>query len=231
MLWKNEAREFFGQTEARFLARRHGKVTLSVSRPKGQDLYPGSVAFVSNPWIWNADGTQGISATVGIVVGGMHYTKSSNVDAEALLFEGQWRPPAVYAPLLWISRVASPVSLTHATVSDLAMSSGSLSGWGRPPGNAPRCEPGTRSPSRVAALERLETNTKGHAETIHAPRVDGWGVAFQTEPWQRQRHSVSRLTHALDSPEVDDHAHRRMPSSTHLPPILRPRHGSTDPGE
>lgn len=130
--WKLEAREFLGDETARFLARRHGKITLTVSRPKGQDLYPGTVVLLSNPWIWNEDGTQGISGTVGIVVEATHNLMESTCDATVLLFQGQWRPPAHYAPMLWIEEVVSSTELTIATSTDFSMGGGSIVGWTQP---------------------------------------------------------------------------------------------------
>ena len=131
-LWKDEARVLFGQQEAAFRARRHGKVTVSVSRPKGQDLYPGTLVILSNPWVWSDDGTQGVSSVVGRVISVSHHTRSGHCDAEILVFEGQWQFPPLYAPTLWIEAVASSTSLTIATSSDFAMGGGSTAGWTQP---------------------------------------------------------------------------------------------------
>lgn len=130
--WKNEARQLFGFDEARFLARRHGLVTVSVSRPKGQDIYPGTLVTLSNPWVRGADGTPGVSGVVGRVIRAVHHTDSAQVDADILVFEGQWRPPAHFAPALWIEAVTSTASATIATSSDFPMGGGSESGWTQP---------------------------------------------------------------------------------------------------
>ena len=129
--WKSEAETLFGQHEARFLARRHGQITLPVSRPKGQDLYPGTIVTVSNPWVWNEDGTQGVSGVVGIVVRAVHHTHSAHCDADILVFEGQWQPPPLYAPMSWVEGVVDSTTLTRATSSDF-MGRGSDEGWTRP---------------------------------------------------------------------------------------------------
>jgi hypothetical protein len=117
---------------ARFFARRHHTITVKVSRPKGQDIYPGAVVTLSNPWVWNADGTQGVSGVVGIVGRCVHRTSSASCDVEILVFEGQDTPPAHFAPALWIESVNSSTELEIATSSDFTMGGGSLGGWTRP---------------------------------------------------------------------------------------------------
>jgi hypothetical protein len=117
--WQNEARTLFGFDEARFLARRHGMVTVSVSRPKGQDIYPGTLVTLSNPWVYGADGTQGVSGVVGRVIRAVHHTDSAQCDADILVFEGQDRPPPVWldAARLVIGRRWQPDRRTDAHAS------------------------------------------------------------------------------------------------------------------
>ncbi len=130
--WKEEARTFFGHTEARFFARRHGIVTVPVSRPKGQDIYPGTLVTISNPWIRGADGSQGVSGVVGRVLHATHHTDSGHCEADILVFEGQYRPPPLFAPMLWIEEVVSSTQLTIATSTDFGPNIGSTSGWVQP---------------------------------------------------------------------------------------------------
>ncbi len=129
--WKEEARVMFGQAEARFRARRHGMVTVPVSRPKGQDLYPGTVVTLSNPWVYNADGSQGVSGVVGRVARAVHHTKSGHCSVDILVFEGQYEPPPLYAPMSWVEAVVNSTTLTRATSSDF-MGRGSDDGWTQP---------------------------------------------------------------------------------------------------
>lgn len=129
--WKDEARVLFGQHEARFYARRHGMVTVPVSRPKGQDIYPGTVVTLSNPWVYNADGSQGVSGVVGRVMRAVHHTESGHCVVDILVFEGQYQPPPLYAPMSWIEAVPNSTTLTRATSSDF-MGRGSDDGWTQP---------------------------------------------------------------------------------------------------
>lgn len=131
--WKNDARVMFGQHAAAFAARRHGMVTVQVSRPKGQDLYPGTLVTLSNPWVYGADGTRGVSGVVGRVIRATHHTRSAHVTASIIVFEGQHRPPPMFAPMLRIQSVASSTSLTIATASDFGEHIGTTSGWVQPP--------------------------------------------------------------------------------------------------
>ena len=134
--WKAEVLNLFGHDEARFLARRHGKVTVSISRPKGQDVYPGTLITLSNPWVRGADGTESVSNVVGRVIRTVHHTDSGQCDADVLVFEGQDRPPPLFAPMLWIEAVPNSTTLTIATSSDFGPNVGT-----RTVGHSPRGPP------------------------------------------------------------------------------------------
>lgn len=130
--WKNEALSLFAFDEARFFARRHGMVTIPVSRPKGQDIYPGTLVTLSNPWPYGADGTRGLSSVVGRVIRAVHHRDSGHCDASILVFEGQYRPPPLYAPMHWIQGVPDSTTLTLATSSDFGPNLGTRVGWTQP---------------------------------------------------------------------------------------------------
>ncbi len=130
--WKNEARVFFGDEEASFLARRHGKLTLKVSRPKGQDIYPGTLVTVSNPWPLANDGARGLTNVVGRVIRASHELRSGACTADILIFEGQDRSPPLYAPYLWIESATNSTTLVRHTSTELDYSGESDQGWIEP---------------------------------------------------------------------------------------------------
>lgn len=131
-LWKNEAEQLFGRTLAEFFARRHGLIRVRVSRPKGQDLYPGTVVLLSNPWVRASDGSQGVSSVVGRVMRVAHHLKDGGCEAEIVVFEGQWQQPAHFAPALWISRVNNSTTLTISTSPNQPSSEAQKQGWEKP---------------------------------------------------------------------------------------------------
>ena len=173
--WKQEARLLFGQTEARFLGRRHGLVTLPVSRPKGQDLMPGTIVTVSNPWIFAADGTQGVSGVVGQVVRVVHHTASGKCDADILVFEGQLQPPPHYAPAVRIWRVVSSTNLSIATQSNVPSSQNQKSGWERPDWAT-----GGGGNARGALIRQLPTGAWSLVGTAEVSHISGNTVVLAT---------------------------------------------------
>lgn len=130
--WKNEARLLFGGDVARWRARRHGKVTVPISRPKGQDVYPGALVTISNPWPMASDGSRGLVNVVGRVVAARHGLKDDSVEADILVFEGQAGPPPLYAPYLWIERRVTSTRLTIHTSPNLPADGQSIVGWTEP---------------------------------------------------------------------------------------------------
>ncbi len=172
--WKNDARVLFGDDEARFLARRHGMVTVPISRPKGQDVYPGTLITLSNPWVVGADGVQGVSGVVGRVIRATHHLDSSHCVADVLVFEGQDRPPPHFAPMLLIEAVNSSTELVIATSSDFA-SIGTTEGWTQPAWNT------LGSGNAVVSLWRmLPDTTWTEVGTAEFGSTDGTTVTLAT---------------------------------------------------
>lgn len=131
--WKNEVRDLFGHQEARFRTSGHYVVTLKVNPVLGEQLHPGTVVTVSNPWVFSPTGEQGISGAVGRVTD-MRWNSNGRqgYTVDVLIMGGDGRPTPHFAPALWIESVNSSTELEIATSSDFTMGGGSLRGWTRP---------------------------------------------------------------------------------------------------
>jgi hypothetical protein len=197
--WPDEARILLGQDDARFRARRHRMVTLPISRPKGQDIYNGTIVTLSNPWVYNDDGTQGISGVVGRVVRATHHTRSGHCVADILVFEGQWQSPPHYSPTLWIQEVVSSTQLTIATSSDFTMGGGSIVGWTQPEWSA------GAGGNLVASLWRqLPDGTWTEVDTAEVSSVNSTTVTLATAlsamPPDNARTMILTLAPMADQP-------------------------------
>ena len=170
--WKEEARVHLGEHEAEFLARRHGLVTITVSRPKGQHLRPGTLITLSNPWIYGASGEQGVSGVVGRVLRVIHMTQSCACKAEVMVFADQWRAPALYAPALWVESVTSG-SATISTDADLYPEQ--TDGWTQPAWSA-----GGGGDLEVTLIRQLADGTWSAVGTAEVGSITSTTVTFSS---------------------------------------------------
>ncbi len=197
--WRLEARNLFGDTLARFYARRHNKVTVTVSRPKASQLYPGTSVRLSNPWPVAADGTRGLSGVVGRVLRVRHKTGNGAAEVEILVYEGQDRPLPVYAPALWISAV-SGLNLTIDTSAEVDQRVNSTVGWTQPSWSS------AGSGDAVAALWReLPDRTWGLVGTAPVASVSSSTVTLRSSlsasPPDLARTMLLTLSTWSDQPE------------------------------
>lgn len=106
--WQLLFRQLWQHDVPTFFARRHFATTLTVSRPKGQDLMPGSAVAVTNPWLVNPAGGYGVTNATGRVLRATHDTRTGACSAEVIVFAqpGQYH----YAPILRIVGVTGSVA-------------------------------------------------------------------------------------------------------------------------
>lgn len=100
--WEQSFKDLWTHGEdclAEFYATRHFAVEVTVSRPKGQDLRPGTAVRFSNPWPASNDGTYGLHNRLGRVVSRTHEPKSGATTARILIFGGQSAGVALFAPI------------------------------------------------------------------------------------------------------------------------------------
>lgn len=114
--WKLIAREEWGKQAAELFAARHDLITLTISRPKGQDLRPGTKVLLSNPWPLAPDGTQGITNLIGIVTSTDHQPRKHACKAKILVFADQANTVAHFAPIVYPSSVSGTTIVYHDTV-------------------------------------------------------------------------------------------------------------------
>lgn len=110
--WRPLWRQLWQHDVPAFLAKRHFGVSLTVSRPKGQDLMPGTTVRLSNPWPVNPAGGYGITGYTGRVVTATHNLSEGSTTVELLVFAGQ--ATRHYAPVVRISGVTGSVLSYHA---------------------------------------------------------------------------------------------------------------------
>lgn len=107
--WDGEFKELWGKIMPAFFDKRHTTVSLRVSRPKGQDMMPGTVVLLSNPWVVNPTGTYGVVRHVGVVNSVSIGVEGEYVDADIMVFAGQLEAPPHFAPIAKIKSVTGAV--------------------------------------------------------------------------------------------------------------------------
>lgn len=97
--WHDEFETLWAVQQAEFFARDHYMIRLRVSRPKGQDMRPGTRVLLTNPWPSNNAGGYGLTDHVGIVTSREVDTSTHAVLVSVFVFAGQgfgWR---FFAPM------------------------------------------------------------------------------------------------------------------------------------
>jgi hypothetical protein len=87
--WREDFRVAWAFDAAEFLSLDHYAITLTVSRPKGQDLRPGTRVLFNNPWPYNNGGGYGLVNHVAIVTAITVDTSTHAVETELFVFAGQ----------------------------------------------------------------------------------------------------------------------------------------------
>lgn len=112
--WKTDFQEEWGRRAPAFFSKRHFIVEdLKVSRPKGQDLMPGTRVLLSNPWPLAPDGTYGLNNRLGRVIGVSINTRHHYTTARVLVYGDVGFPPH-FSPFVFVTGIASDV-LTYDT--------------------------------------------------------------------------------------------------------------------
>ncbi len=102
-IWSDEFDSLWSYQAARWHARPHMMVQgLRVSRPKGQDLYPGSIVRLTNPWPANTEGSYGLVGQMGRVVRVTHESKSCAAVCDILVQAGTVAQARFFAPLAFV---------------------------------------------------------------------------------------------------------------------------------
>jgi hypothetical protein len=98
--WTGSISQLWERDLPRWLAQPHRLVTgLRISRPKGQDLYPGACLRLTNPWPANSVGSYGLNGNYCRVLSVTHETDSCCAVVDALV---EAQPPGAlrWAPIL-----------------------------------------------------------------------------------------------------------------------------------
>lgn len=112
--WKLLFQEEWGVRAPRFFARRHFEIQdLKISRPKGQDVMPGTRILLSNPWPLAPDGTYGLTNRLGVVIGVSINTRHHYTTARVLVYGDVDFPPH-FSPFLYITNI-NGTTLTYDT--------------------------------------------------------------------------------------------------------------------
>lgn len=106
--WQLLFRQLWQHDVPTFFARRHFAATLNVSRPKGQDMMPGSAVAVTNPWLVSPAGGYGVTNATGRVMRATHDMQTGACSVTVIVFAqpGQYH----YAPVLRIVGVTGSVA-------------------------------------------------------------------------------------------------------------------------
>lgn len=124
--WTSEVVQLWEREIAAWLAQPHRLVQgLRISRPKGQDIYPGAILRLTNPWPANSMGTYGVTGAYARVLSVAHETDSCAAVVDALLYA---TPPGAlrWAPIL---RVVDDAATT-ADRYDAASQTFTVQDWG-----------------------------------------------------------------------------------------------------
>ncbi len=96
--WWDEFRQMWAFEAAEFFSQDHYSITVNVSRPKGQDIRPGTRVLLNNPWPSNNGGGYGLTNHVGIVTAVTTDTSTHAVETEIFVFAGQFDGVKTFAP-------------------------------------------------------------------------------------------------------------------------------------
>lgn len=157
--WTIDLKKLWEQQVCGFLAKPNRKLTLRVSRPKGQDLYPGTLVSLTDPRPPNSSGGYGLSNAVARVISVTHEADSCAATVE-LLVQAAAGTQQVWAP---IARVIDDV----ATLEERYEGSSRtffLREWEDPSGNYGY---------NLAAFEEPEWSTAGGSARFWVLQYDG----------------------------------------------------------
>ena len=85
--WAGDAVELWERLIPTWLAQPHRKIEgLRISRPQGQDLYPGACIKLSNPWPANSVGGYGVNGFFARVISVTHETDSCACIVDAIIY-------------------------------------------------------------------------------------------------------------------------------------------------
>lgn len=124
--WTAEVANLWEKLIPTWLAGAHRLIKgLRVSRPKGQDIYPGAILRLTNPWPANSEGTYGVSGSYARVVSVTHETDSCAAVVDCLLYA---TPPGAkrWAPIVRVKDTAA----TTADRYDVSTKTFYLQDWG-----------------------------------------------------------------------------------------------------
>lgn len=113
--WYDEIRLLWAYEAAVFFSLDHYQLTFLVSRPKGQDLAPGTRVLLSNPWPADNAGGYGLTNHVGIVTAVELDTATHARRVEVFVFAGQGAGYRYFAPM---ARVLEQVGTTLTLSTD-----------------------------------------------------------------------------------------------------------------
>ena len=103
-VWTEHYRDLWSNIRAAFLAQRHFIVSTTVSRIKGQDLWPGARVLYSHRTVVDSAGTIGVSGAQSIVLKSrLSDTKDHAYDIELLVFGNQSNGYRRFAPIAKIA--------------------------------------------------------------------------------------------------------------------------------
>jgi len=97
--WRQDFRSMWAFEAADFFSLDHYSITISVSRPKGQDLRPGTRVLLNNPWPFDNGGGYGLINHVGIVTSITVDTRTHAVETEIFVFAGQAQGVRHFGPM------------------------------------------------------------------------------------------------------------------------------------
>lgn len=98
--WSGDVTKLWERDIPSWLAQAHRLIQgLRIARPKGQDIYPGAILRLTNPWPANSVGTYGVAGSYARVLSVTHETDSCAAVVDALLYA---TPPGAlrWAPIL-----------------------------------------------------------------------------------------------------------------------------------
>lgn len=111
--WTAQISQLWERDLPRWLAQPHRLVSgLRISRPKGQDIYPGAILKLTNPWPANSVGSYGLNGNYCRVLSVVHETDSCGVIVDALV---EAAPPGAlkWSPILRVKDNALSPSGRH----------------------------------------------------------------------------------------------------------------------
>lgn len=133
--WKPEFRVEWGERAPEFFSKRHFILEdLAVSRPKGQDIMPGTRVLISNPWPIAPDGTRGLVNRIGRVIGVSIRTRGHATVARVLVYDDVDFIPH-FSPYLFITNISGDTLTYDQTGSFTGLDFGDADtdvGWVRP---------------------------------------------------------------------------------------------------